>query len=390
MNLPPLIIILQFLVILGVYSALSYYLWTRLVRRPAWPRPWPRVVTVVFLLLALTTLVVVVGVRFGLPVGALRLPIFIWLAWEFMALVLFIDSDLVRGLVWLARKLRGSEARADPARRRLIARVLAGGCGGAATGLVGAGVRATWAGAKLERVTVRLRRLPAALSGITMAQLSDLHVGQLIGEAEVQAVVRRVNALEPDLVVITGDLADGSPTHLGAAVAPLGALKSRYGTFFVTGNHDFYSGADPWIAYLRRLGVTALRNERVSVGRGAQSFDLAGVEDPAGGFFGHGPDLQRALRGRDPDRELILLAHRPRQIVEATELGVGLQLSGHTHGGQFIPLSLFAPLVFPYVSGLHRRGATQIYVNRGTGTVGVPLRLGVPAEITLLKLRRGA
>jgi predicted MPP superfamily phosphohydrolase len=384
----PLGLVLRFLVILGIYCGLSYYLWTRLVRRPVWPRPWSKVVTALFLLLTVATPVVVVVHRFGAPVGILRLPAFLWLGWLVFSLFFFLATDLPRGLTWLVRKLRSRPAELDPSRRRLIARTLAIGGTALAAVLVGAGVQATCAGARIERVTVQLRRLPPSLDGTTVAQLSDLHIGQLIGKPEVQAMVRQVNALEPDLVVITGDLADGNPEDHGSAVALLGEIKSRHGIFFITGNHDYYSGAEPWITLLRRLGIRVLRNERVSIGEGTQSFDLAGVEDRAGAVFGHGPDLQRTLRGRDTRRELVLLAHRPRQVFEAAKLGVGLQLSGHTHGGQFMPLSFFAPLVFPVVSGLHRRGETQIYVNRGTGYVGVPLRLGVPAEITLLELRR--
>jgi predicted MPP superfamily phosphohydrolase len=173
-------------------------------------------------------------------------------------------------------------------------------------------------------------------------------------------------------------------------VAPLGTLAAKHGVFFVTGNHEYYAGADEWIAHLPTLGVRVLRNERVSVGGGADSFDLAGVDDyNAHGFPGHGPDLQRAVSGRDPSRELVLLAHQPREVHRAAEHGVGLQLSGHTHGGQIWPWNFAVKLQQPYVAGLVRHKTTQLYVSRGTGYWGPPMRLGAPAEITQLVLTRG-
>jgi predicted MPP superfamily phosphohydrolase len=167
------------------------------------------------------------------------------------------------------------------------------------------------------------------------------------------------------MVVITGDLVDGSVEALRDHVAPLAGLKSKHGTYFVTGNHEYYSGADAWIAELGRLGVRVLRNERVPIGEGDDVFDLAGVDDwTAKGFGGdHGPNLARALEGRDPKREVILLAHQPKQIREAAALGVGLQISGHTHGGQIFPWTLFVRLDQPYIAGLSLHESTQIYAD---------------------------
>ncbi|HET6923623.1 MAG TPA: metallophosphoesterase, partial [Anaeromyxobacteraceae bacterium] len=199
----------------------------------------------------------------------------------------------------------------------------------------------------------------------------------------------------PDLVAITGDLVDGGVPELGAAVAELSRLRSRWGTFFVTGNHEYYSGVEPWLAELRRLGVTVLRNQRVSVGDrdpGGASLDLAGIDDwrSRGLAPGHGPDLARALAGRDPARSLVLLAHQPHGVPEATRAGVELQLSGHTHGGQIFPFSLLVGLAYRYVKGLYRHeeggAAGQVYVNRGTGYWGPPMRLLNAPEITRIVL----
>jgi predicted MPP superfamily phosphohydrolase len=244
----------------------------------------------------------------------------------------------------------------------------------------------------VRRVPVTLSRLPRELDGTTLVQLTDIHLGPTIGRAFIEEIVARTNALNPDIIAITGDLVDGSVADLADAVAPLRALRARHGVFFVTGNHEYFSGAGPWISELSRLGIRCLRNERVSIGQGPASFELAGVDDRSGGRFGeagHGEDLQKALAGVDPSRELVLLAHQPKSIFQAARFGVGLQVSGHTHGGQIWPFNFIVRLQQPFVAGLHRHGGAQIYVSRGTGYWGPPMRFGAPAEITQLVLSRG-
>jgi predicted MPP superfamily phosphohydrolase len=267
-----------------------------------------------------------------------------------------------------------------------LSRGLALACVAAALVAAGYGAASALGDVAVRRVGVTLERLPQALSGYRMVQLSDLHIGPTLGRDWVARIVERVNLLEPDAVVITGDLVDGSVGRLREHVEPLGALRARHGVFFVTGNHEYYSGADDWLRELERLGVRPLRNERVSLGDGEVSFDLAGVDDWQAFGRGHGPDLARALEGRDEARELVLLAHQPRQVIEAAERGVGLQLSGHTHGGQIIPWNFFVRFQQPFIAGLRRHKRTQIYVSRGTGFWGPPMGVGAPAEITLLEL----
>jgi hypothetical protein len=232
--------------------------------------------------------------------------------------------------------------------------------------------------------------LPESLGGTTIAQISDLHVGVTIGRDYVEDVVRRVNALEPDIIAITGDLVDGDATHLRQPIAPIAELKARHGVFFVTGNHEYYSGVEVWLKHLKAMGIRVLRNECETIGTGEASFCLAGVDDSSVRAFaeGHGADVGRALRGVDPDQEIVLLAHQPREIFAAAEHGVGLQLSGHTHGGQMWPFTWFVHLIQPYVAGLARHGSTQIYVSSGTGHWGPPMRLGTTSEITLIELLR--
>ena len=241
-------------------------------------------------------------------------------------------------------------------------------------------------------VEIKLAKLPRGLDGFSIVQLSDLHVGPTIDRAFVQRVVDLANDLKPDLVALTGDIVDGKLATFKDGAAPLGGLRSRHGTFAVTGNHEYYSGADPWIAHLTSIGVKYLRNQRVTIGDGAASFDLAGVDDHSAHGFGrgHGEDLEGATTGRDPSRALVLLAHQPRQVRRAHKYGVDLQLSGHTHGGQIWPWHYLVKLQQGgLLGGRYEHEGTQLYVTRGCGYWGPRVRLFAPLEITRVILRRG-
>jgi len=246
----------------------------------------------------------------------------------------------------------------------------------------------------VRRIEIPLRRLGRKLDGITLAQLTDLHVGPTIGHRDLADIVKRTNDLKPDVVAITGDLVDGRVDELREAVAPLGDLKAKYGVFFVTGNHEYFSGAAEWVNEISRLGIRVLRNERVPIGEDDASFDLAGVDDRSAAHSrvdGHGEDLSKALKGRDRDRALVLLAHQPRTVIDAAGFGVDLQLSGHTHGGQIWPFGTLVRLQqHGFLAGLARHRDTFIYVSRGTGYWGPPMRLFAPAEITQIILRSAA
>jgi uncharacterized protein len=247
--------------------------------------------------------------------------------------------------------------------------------------------------ARVRRVRVPIAGLPQELSGFTIVQISDVHVGPTVKRPYVQAVVDAVNRLDADCVAITGDLVDGRVADLHDDVAPLAGLRSRHGTFFVTGNHEFYSGAAEWTALLRSMDITVLDHAHVVLERGGARLLLAGVPDFAAGRFDprQRSDPQRALAGAPSDvAARVLLAHQPRSAPAAGEAGFDLQLSGHTHGGQFWPWNLFVPLQQPFTAGLHRLGRLWVYTSRGTGYWGPPLRLGAPSEITLLRLDAGA
>jgi predicted MPP superfamily phosphohydrolase len=241
---------------------------------------------------------------------------------------------------------------------------------------------------RVKRVDVPIADLPAALHGFCIVQVTDLHVGPTIRRRHVEAVVARVNALEADLIAVTGDLVDGSVRELAEHTRPLGGLTARHGTYFVTGNHEYYSGVHAWTAELRRLGLRVLLNEHVSLRHDGARIVVAGVTDYGAGRFVacHASDPHRALAGAPEDAVRVLLAHQPRSALEAQHAGVDLQLSGHTHGGQFVPWNFFVRFYQPFNAGLHRLGRLWVYVSRGTGYWGPPKRLGAPSEITRLRL----
>ena len=242
--------------------------------------------------------------------------------------------------------------------------------------------------AAVRRVDVPIAALPEGLHGFTIAQLSDMHVGPTIRREYVERVVAAVNALDADLVAITGDLVDGSVRELAPHVAPLADLRSREGTFFVTGNHEYYSGAAAWVGELRRLGLTVLANQHVAIRRGEATLVVAGVNDFSAAHFDRegASDPGRALAGSPPAALRLLLAHQPRSAQAAEAAGFDLQLSGHTHGGQFLPWNFLVRLQQPFTAGLKRWRRMWVYTSRGTGYWGPPKRFGAPSEITLLRL----
>lgn len=246
--------------------------------------------------------------------------------------------------------------------------------------------------ARVVDVEVRLDDLPAALDGLTIAQITDLHIGPTIKNGYVRRVVDKVNELGADIVAITGDVVDGKVRRLLPDVAPLGDLRARHGAYIVTGNHEYYAGVDDWIAAFRDLGLRPLMNEHVTIDHGGAGLVLAGVNDFKAAAIKpeHASDPNAALAGSPLDAPKVLLAHQPRSAPAAHEAGFDLQLSGHTHGGQFWPWNHFVRMQQPFTAGLHRLGRLWVYTSRGTGYWGPPKRFGAPSEITRITLRPAA
>ncbi len=372
--------VLFFLVAGLVMGGAHYYVWARLVRDAGLPSPWGRILTIA--IVALFVLLMSGFVVFRVLPRSISAPI-TWTAYSWLGLLFFLVFSLAAADVARLVTMRVKEGPGpiDPERRLAISRIFGAGAALVGVGMSGVGVASALSPVAINRVRVAIKKLARPASGMRIVQLSDVHVGPTIGKGFIADVVSRVNALRPDVIAITGDLVDGSVEELAEHVAPLAKLEAKHGVFFVTGNHEYYSGADEWIAHLGTLGIKVLQNEHVRIG-GEHGFDLAGIDDHSAR-----PDLRRALAGRDDSRACVLLAHQPRGIELADELGVDLQLSGHTHGGQMFPWNLFVRLQQPFVAGLHElaKGA-QIYVSRGTGYWGPPMRVGAPAEITEIEL----
>jgi predicted MPP superfamily phosphohydrolase len=256
--------------------------------------------------------------------------------------------------------------------------------------IVAVGYREARRLARTVEVDIPIDGLPAALSGLRIVQLSDIHVGPTIRRAYLQAIVDRVNELDADFVAITGDLIDGSVEVRGPDVAPLAELRSRHGTFFCTGNHEYYSGALAWLEELERLGVQPLVNAHTVLEHDGARLLVAGVTDYSAARMmpAHASDPAKAIQGAPSGvGARVLLAHQPRSAYAAAALDFfDLQLSGHTHGGQYSPWSAFISLVQPFAVGLHRLRSMWIYTSRGTGYWGPPVRVAAPSEITVLRL----
>ncbi|WP_033214556.1 metallophosphoesterase [Kitasatospora phosalacinea] len=407
--------------LIALLGVAHWYLWRRLVRDVSRPGGWYRRAGTVlaFLLPALMLLAAVGGRAFPLAVERwFAWPGYLWMAVGLYLLLALLAGEVLRPL--LLRLHRGRTAATAPAataaapvtvpatpgtsappadepqtgpagpvrpaveasRRLFVSRVVAGGAAAVAVGVVGNGTYGVLRGPRLKHVTVPLAKLPRAAHGYRIAVVSDIHLGPILGKAHTRRIVDTINAVQPDLVTVVGDLVDGTVPELGPAARPLADLRAEDGAYFVTGNHEYFSGAGPWVEFVRELGVHPLENDRVEL----PWFDLAGVNDIAGTAQGQGPDYGRALGDRDRARAAVLMAHQPVTIHDSVRHGVDLQLSGHTHGGQLWPGNHLAELANPTVAGLERYGDTQLYVTRGAGAWGPPVRVGAPSDITVVTL----
>ncbi|MER5998006.1 metallophosphoesterase [Nonomuraea angiospora] len=397
----------------GLILLAHLYLWQRMVRSTTAPGRLRKALT--WGVVGLTVLVVATFAATRMDFGHwLAWPGYVWLALMFYLIVFLVVLEVPRAVAALvlrrsSRKavtreaapvpvpaMAGAPAPPEPApvvapisRRLFLGRTTAAIAGVGALGTVGYGMTSALGDPVIERVKVALPKLDSRLSGLRFAVVSDIHLGPLTGRGHTERIVRMINGLEADVVAIVGDLVDGSVAQLGPLAQPLKSLESRYGAYFVTGNHEYFAPSGPleWIEELDQLGVRSLRNERVEIRHQGAVLDLAGVNDLNGASAGDGPDFDKALGGRDAGRSTVLLAHQPVQVGQAARHGVDLQLSGHTHGGQIAPFNLVVGLQQPVVSGLATVDGVQVYVTRGAGFWGPPVRVGAPPEITLLELR---
>lgn len=378
---------------LGILTAVSgilhWYIWSRLVRDTDLPRGCRRICAWVF---SGITLLIPFSLFFRRvladPAGTmLYLGLVTWLAILFFLVSIRILGEGVSAGLWV-RSVWVQQKPFDPSRRKFLSRALA-------TGTLAVGVPCLVKGAvnafedpDIKEVAVRMDRLPDRARGLTIAQLTDLHIAPWTSERFVARLVERTNSIRADLTVITGDLVDGDLHQIGPQLSALEKLSARLGIFFVTGNHEYYVGSEPILQLLPKLGIVNLHNRGVVLD---DALYLCGIPDRAirrNPFVTDAdlPNVVRSLEGRDPDRPAILLAHQPREIAAAESAGIDLQLSGHTHGGQIWPFGGIVMAAQPYLRGLHRHGKTQIYVSSGAGTWGPPIRIGAPAEISKIVL----
>jgi predicted MPP superfamily phosphohydrolase len=377
-----LVFLLLFVTVMG---GAHYYIAQRIAYEPAWPAFVAEgLIGIMALGLAALMLQGLVRRRLGVFSTALSWGAYAWLGVLFYLFLSTVALDGAASLLgFVSQEAQGPEGAISAARGRAF--VIAG-LTVMASGLA---LRKGLEPPITKRVEIALDRFPHSLNGFRVVQISDVHIGPLLDRKFSAKVAASVNALEPDLIVVTGDLVDGRVSSIHNEVEPFRDLRAHHGVYFVTGNHDFYSGADDWVTHVSSFGWNALRNESVTISRDGAHFELVGVDDPHGGMVEGrgGEDLDLALRDADPSRATVLLAHDPATFRRAHKRRVCLQLSGHTHGGQIWPFGWAVRLAVPWVNGHHRIGESQLYVSCGTGFWGPPMRLGTRAEITEIILR---
>jgi predicted MPP superfamily phosphohydrolase len=328
-----------------------------------------------------------------------------WAAFTGLGLAAFlfffsVVSDVIRAGAWLGLKAKGKrpEQLPDPARRLFFGRQLPATIIGAS----GLGTLAGLASARIipqvETVEIPIPKLPPDLDGFSFCQISDLHIGPTIGASFVEDVVAEANAAQADAILLTGDIVDGHVPQIRSVSEKLGLLKAQHGTFFIPGNHEYFWNAEEWIAEYTRLGIIPLINQHHVIQKGSAKIALGGLPDVVGPRFisSHVMDVPRTFSNAPDGALRVLLAHNPKPVIldEAVRAGVALQISGHTHAGQFYPFAFFVGIAHKYISGRYTHtcpdGQCELYVNRGTGYWGPPIRLGIRPEITKIVLRSQA
>ena len=308
-----------------------------------------------------------------------------------LSFFIVIFKDLFLQVAEAYEYLFGSQHIVDNSKRNFIKKSLSIGVIGISSAGTIYGFHSSRRGPTIIKQDIFIKNLPASYENFTIAQISDMHVGPTIKKKYVEGVQKKVEQINPDLIAVTGDLVDGSVKHLSKDLEPFQDMIAEYGTFFVTGNHEYYSGVDTWLEKTDRLGMINLINENRVLSKGGESIAIVGITDFRAHQIKreHRSNPKRAISNLDNGITKIMLAHQPNSIYSVHDAGVDLQLSGHTHGGQFWPFIYPTKLANAYLAGHYNHHGTQIYVNRGTGYWGPPLRLGVPAEITVIRLRKG-
>ena len=398
---------MAFVIIFTTVLGLLYgYVGWRIMSSAAIPSPWNYVAWGVIVFFGLS-----VPIRFVFWFRGYYSTLFDWFAWlafvgfGFFSIlfILFLTRDFIWLLILLSGKLaifiqnfRGSEeiiaVPIDPVKRRFLLNIINAGFLSLTGAYIGWGIYTAKSGIKVKKIDIRVPNLPKEFNGYTILQVSDIHVGPTLKKKFVERIVKIARKLSPDLLAMTGDLVDGSVEALREDVAPLKELDIPHGKYFVTGNHEYYSGVGEWVTHIGdELGFRVLNNEHVVLKKGEGHIVLAGVTDLESINMDpqNASDPHKAIRGASEESYKILLAHQPKSIFKAAEAGFDLQLSGHTHGGQFYPWNLLVGLLQPFIKGLHRYQDTDIYVCTGVGYWGPPVRVGVPPQVTLLRLVKG-
>jgi predicted MPP superfamily phosphohydrolase len=396
---------LFFSIFFSVSGLLAAYMTTRLFSPAAFRRQWKIAIALAIVLILFFPVFDIILRRAGFYNRAVHL--LAWIGDLGVGFLSFVFTYVViRDLLWLPvgafNKLKArisqsvskkttSNLVANPSRRGFLINSMNYGILATAALSTGYGIAEARRTPAIKELPVVIPHLPQEFEGLRIVQITDLHVSPTFGRSDVEKIVAVVNSLEADIVALTGDLVDGTVEQIGYDVAPLRQIRSALGNYFVTGNHEYYSGVIEWIPKIEQLGFSVLLNEHRIITRGRAGLLLAGVTDYSGGnfFASHRSDPQKALQAAPEAVIKILLAHQPRSIFGAARAGYDFQISGHTHGGQFFPWNFVIGLLQPYVSGLHTHENTQIYVSRGTGYWGPPVRVGSPSEITLIKLVSG-
>ncbi|MDZ4677799.1 MAG: metallophosphoesterase [Oligoflexia bacterium] len=379
-----------FIVFSGILVVSWLYIWKRLVLTSQLPTVWKYAAQSFLVLLLLMQIALPFIYRLKAK-GNIEVPnILFWIGYGALGFMVFMVFATIARDVFTFLSLKTYAKDFDPTRRLFLFRSINVVSVTAAVGAAFIGTKTALQGPMLKEVVVPVPGLHPDLDGFTIAQISDLHVGPTIKKFHVQRVVQLVQSAKPDMIAITGDLVDGTPEQLAEDVAPLGELSAPMGKFYVTGNHEYYWDVNAWSAKVKSLGIDQLNNEhrllnigqaRLMVG-GVREYSCARIEPD------HVSDPHKAIEGAEHSDFKLLLAHQPRSCYKASEAGFDLMICGHTHNGQFMPWNLITRFAHPYHSGLNRhKDKLWVYVNAATGYWGPPQRLGIPSEVTLIRLK---